>query len=127
MKEQTFSDIDSYLALQTTEVRLCLQHIRETIKSVVPDAEELISYQMPAFKYHGMLVYFAAFKNHCSFFAGNGSLIQSMADDLKDFKTSKATLQFTVENPLPDALVIKIVEARVKENLLKLENKKTKK
>ncbi len=127
MKEQTFTDIDSYLALQTKEVRTCLQHLRETIKSVVPDAEEVISYQMPAFKYHGMLVYFAAFKNHCSFFAGNGVLIQSMADELKAYKTAKATLQFTVDNPLPDELVIKIVKTRIKENLLKLEKKKNKK
>ncbi len=60
--------IDEYLALQTETVRAALEKLRQIIKSVVPDAEEAISYQIPAFKYHGLLVGFAAFEKHCSFF-----------------------------------------------------------
>ena len=110
-------NIDEYLLTLPDEVRITLEKLRQTIRQAAPDAEEVISYQMPAFKYHGMLVYFAAFKNHCSFFPGNAGLLETMKDELKDFKTSKGTLQFTVEKPLPVPLVKKIVKARVKENL----------
>ncbi len=112
-------NIDEYLFALPEEVRAILEKLRQTIRQAAPHAEEVISYQMPAFKYHGMLVYFAAFKNHCSFFPGNAGLLETMKDELKDFKTSKGTLQFTVEKPLPSALVKKIVKARIKENLSK--------
>jgi uncharacterized protein YdhG (YjbR/CyaY superfamily) len=110
---------DTYLATQPEEVRIVLEKLRHTIKIAAPDAEELISYGMPAFRYHGMLVYFAAFKNHCSFFPGNSGLVQSMQDELKSYKTAKGTIQFTVEKPLPAGLVTKIVKARIKENISK--------
>ena len=119
-------DIDTYIANQPEKVRVVLEKLRHTIKKAAPDAEEVISYQMPAFKYHGMLVYFAAFKNHCSFFPGNAGLVLSMRDELKVYKTAKGTIQFTVEKPLPGVLVTKIVKARVKENVEKLIAKKKK-
>lgn len=122
---QTLKDTDSYLALQPEKVRDVLEKLRQTIKSSAPEAEEVISYGMPAFRYHGMLVYFAAFKNHCSFFPG--SIVEKMKNELKNYKTSKGTIQFTAEKPLPTALVKKIIKARVKENLNKKKILSTKK
>ena len=117
-------NIDEYLIALPAEVSAVLEKLRQTIKQAAPDAEEVISYSMPAFKYHGMLVYFAAFKDHCSFFPGNAGLIDTMKEELKAYKTSKGTIQFTVEKPLAATLVKKIVKARMKENLSKQKNKK---
>jgi len=110
-------DVDSYLSLQPQNVQIALEKLRQIIKTTAPDAEEIISYGMPAYKFYGMLVYFAAFKNHCSFFPGNASLIEKMNDELKDYTTSKGTIKFTTDKPLPAALVKKIVKARMAENL----------
>ena len=120
--ENTVKNIDEYIALQPEKVRALLEKLRQTIKAAAPDAEEVISYKMPAFRYHGILVYFAAFKNHYSLFPANSSLITDMKDELKKYNTSKGTLQFKFEEPLPVALIKKIVKERVKQNLLK--NKK---
>ncbi len=114
-----YRDIDEYIALQPKEVQTALENLRQLIKEAAPEAEEVISYKMPAFKYHGMLVYFAAFKNHCSLFPGNSSLIKAMKDELKLYKTATGTIQFTIDKPLPATLVKKIVKARMKENLSK--------
>ena len=70
MQNLSIKDIDSYLAAVPQDMKPVLEKLRLTIKQAAPEAEEVISYGMPAFKYHGMLVYFAAFKNHCSFFPG---------------------------------------------------------
>jgi uncharacterized protein YdhG (YjbR/CyaY superfamily) len=115
MKETTAKTIDEYLDELPEREMILLHALRKAIKSVAPQAEELISYGMPAFKYHGMLVYFAAFKNHCSFFPGSSQIIK-LYDELKPFKTAKGTIQFTPEKPLPLALVKKIVKARMAEN-----------
>ena len=117
MKTVVAKDIDEYLSALPADVRAMLQKLRATINSVAPQAEEVISYAMPAFKYHGMLVYFSAFKNHCSFFPANSSLIAKMEEDLKPYRTAKGTIQFTVLHPLPAALVKKIVKARMQENI----------
>ena len=111
--------IDEYIVLQPKEVQVYLQKLRQTIKSAAPNAEETISYKMPAFRYHGMLVYFAAFKNHYSLFPANGSIIATMNEELKKYKTGKGTIQFTYGKPLPVALIKKIVKARVQQNLTK--------
>jgi uncharacterized protein YdhG (YjbR/CyaY superfamily) len=108
-------NIDEYLMDQPEKVRVVLEKLRHTIKQAAPKAEEVISYKMPAFKYHGMLVYFAAFKNHCSFFPGSTSGLTEIKE-LKEYITSKGTLQFTVDKPLPVTLVKKIVKLRVKQN-----------
>ncbi|HMS65621.1 MAG TPA: DUF1801 domain-containing protein [Ignavibacteria bacterium] len=117
LNTKNIKDIDTYLLLQPEPIRAVLEKLRKTIRSAAPEAEELISYHIPAYRYHGMLVYFAAFKNHCSFFPGG--IVESMKDELKDYKTSKGTIQFTIDNPLPDSLVRKIVKARMKQNILK--------
>ena len=112
-------DIDTYLALQPQNVRIALEKMRQVIKTTAPAAEEVISYGMPAYRYHGMLVYFAGFKNHYSLFPGNASMIAEMADELKGYKTSKGTIQFAPDKPMPVTLIKKIVKARMKENLSK--------
>lgn len=114
---KTYSSVQEYMSdVQDADKRKALEKLRKTIKSVVPKAEETISYQMPTFKYHGGLVSYAAFKNHCSLFPWNSTLIKEYADELKAFKTFKGTIQFTVEKPLPVGLVKKIIKARVKQN-----------
>jgi uncharacterized protein YdhG (YjbR/CyaY superfamily) len=116
MKATTANTVDEYLNTLPENVRSTLEDLRKTIKSAAPEAEEVISYQMPAYKYHGMLVYFSAFKNHCSFFLGSSLPLTELEDELKSYRTSKGTLQFTTDKPLPAWLVKKIVKARMKQN-----------
>ena len=118
-------DVDTYLALQPENVRIALEKMRQVIKATAPDAAEVISYGMPAYRYHGMLVYFAGFKNHYSLFPGNASMIAEMADELKGYKTSKGTIQFAPDKPMPVTLIKKIVKARMKENLSKQKKQQT--
>ena len=108
--------IDEYLAGVPEPARSTLNRVRATIRSVAPpEATEAISYGMPTFKYKGSLVAFAAFKNHCSFFPMSLAVIAAFKDDLVGFQTSKGTLRFPVDKPLPAALVKKIVKARIAE------------
>jgi uncharacterized protein YdhG (YjbR/CyaY superfamily) len=127
MEKLPVKNIDDYMAFQSEKVRETLENLRQIIRETAPEAEELISYGIPAYKYHGMLVYFAAYKKHCSLFGGTGSLTEEMKEELKAYKTSKGTIQFTVENPLPDDLVRHIVKFRMKQNVEKMKNKPSKK
>jgi|ERR1700719_2806538 len=107
--------VDNYLALVPEPARSTLQRMRTAIRSAVPaETTEAISYGIPAFNYKGPLVWFAAFSNHCSFFP-TASVIQAFKNDLKGYKTSKGTIQFPVDKPLPAALVKKMVKARLAE------------
>jgi uncharacterized protein YdhG (YjbR/CyaY superfamily) len=126
MEKLQAKTIDEYLAFQPEKVMEVLENLRQIIRETAPEAEEVISYGIPAYKYHGMLVYFAAYKKHCSLFAGNGALTEQMQEQLKAYKTSKGTIQFTVEKPLPDELVREIVKIRMKQNEEKMKNKKLK-
>ena len=119
-------DIDAYLAPLPEDVRAELEKLRKTIKAAAPGAEEVISYNMPAFRFHGMLCGFAAYKNHCSFFPWGGKAIVEFKDELKGFETAKGTIRFTLEKPLPVALVKKIVKMKVKDNLEKEKRKLSK-
>jgi len=93
-----------------------LNKIRAAIRSAVPpEAIETISYRIPAFKYKGVLVWFAAFSNHCSFFP-TAAVIETFKSELKGFSTSKGTIHFPVDKPLPTALVKKMVKLRVAQN-----------
>ncbi|TAL68638.1 MAG: DUF1801 domain-containing protein [Bacteroidetes bacterium] len=107
-------NIDEYLAAVPEPARTNLEKLRKIIKDIAPQAEEVISYGMPAFDYYGILVYFAAFKDHCSFFPGG--IVDSFKDELKAYKTSKGTIQFPLDKPLPASLVKKIVKVRMKQN-----------
>ncbi len=108
--------VDEYMARVPAKFRTALQRLRKTIKAAAPDAEEIISYQMPAFRQDGMLVYYAAFKDHCSLFVASDQVRRQFAAELKPFETGKGTLQFTPDQPLPDELVTRIVKVRVAEN-----------
>jgi uncharacterized protein YdhG (YjbR/CyaY superfamily) len=109
--------VDEYLAKVPEPARGTLNKVRAMIKAAAPaEATEGLSYSMPAFRYKGALVAYAAFKDHCSFFPMQASLIDAMKDELKGYRTSKGTLQFTVDKPLPATLVKKMVKARVAEN-----------
>jgi uncharacterized protein YdhG (YjbR/CyaY superfamily) len=109
-------DVADYLSQVPEPQREALERLRRTIKSTAPDAVEVISYQIPTFKLNGrMLVSYAAFKHHCSFFPGAGP-IEMHADDLKSFQTSKGTIQFTPEHPLSTTLVKRLVKTRIKLN-----------
>ncbi len=109
-------DIDDYLDGVPDEMRALLERLRKTIRSAAPRAVEAISYQMPTFKYQGRaLLAFAAFKNHCSIFPMSYAFIRAHEDELKPYYTSKGTIRFTVEKPLPAALVKQLVKTRMKE------------
>jgi|SRR5271169_665496 len=106
-------NVDEYLADVPEPARSTLKKLRATIQSAVPpEATETISYRIPAFKYKGVLVWFAAFSNHCSLFP-TASVIESFKNELNGFSTSKGTIQFPNDKPLPTALIRKLVKARV--------------
>jgi uncharacterized protein YdhG (YjbR/CyaY superfamily) len=109
-------DVDEYLAGIPEPARSALNKIRAAIRSAAPpEATETISYGMPAFRHNGVLVWFAAFSDHCSLFP-TASVIEEFKDELKGFSTSKGTIRFPADKPLPTALVKKLVKARVSEN-----------
>ena len=113
-------NVAEYLAGVPEPARGTLNKIRAVIRSAVPaDATEAISYGIPTFKYKGSVVWYAAFSNHCSLFP-TASVIEMFKKELKGFSTSKGTIQFPTDKPLPTALVKKLVKARVAQQ----ENKK---
>ena len=110
-------NIDEYLADVPEPARTTLNKIRATIRSAVPsEATETISYRIPTFNYKGGLVAFAAFSKHCSLFPMSYAVIREFNQELKDYHTSKGTIQFPVDKPLPAVLVKKMVKARIAEN-----------
>jgi uncharacterized protein YdhG (YjbR/CyaY superfamily) len=116
------TNVDEYIAGFPGAVIIKLQKLRETIKKAAPVAEELISYRMPAYKYHGVLVYFAAYKNHIGFYPGAGG-IAAFKRELSVYKGAKGSVQFPIEMPVPLSLVTKIVKFRVEQNLEKAKAK----
>ena len=109
--------VDEYLAGVPEPARSTLQHLRDVIRAAVPkETTEVISYGIPMFKFNGMLVGYAAFKKHCSLFPTGSGVLDLFGEELRGYRTSKGTIQFPADQPLPDALVKKIVKARVKEN-----------
>lgn len=109
-------DVDAYLRKVPPDARAALTKLRRTIKAAAPGAEEVISYAMPAYRLDGVLVYFAAFTGHCSFFPASKAIVRRFAKELSRFDASGATIRFTPDHPLPASLVQRIVRARVKEN-----------
>jgi uncharacterized protein YdhG (YjbR/CyaY superfamily) len=109
-------NVDEYLAGVPEPARSTLNKMRAAIRSAVPpEATETISYGMPAFKHKGVLVWFAAFSTHCSLFP-TAAVIEAFKNELKGFSTSKGTIHFPTDKPLPTALVKKLVKARVAQN-----------
>lgn len=115
--------VDEYLAGVPKEARATLEKLRQTIKAAAPMATEGISYQMPMYKHHGMVVGFAAFKDHCSIFPGS-AVMDAHKVELSRYNTSKGTIRFPANKPLPAALVKKLVKARIKENEARAKAKK---
>jgi uncharacterized protein YdhG (YjbR/CyaY superfamily) len=114
--------VNAYLARVPEPARTTLEKMRALIRAAAPkDATEAISYGIPSFQYKGALVWYAAFKKHCSFFPMDHSLEEEFAEDLKKYKTSKGTIQFPVDEPLSKKLVTRIVKARVTLNKVKAE------
>jgi uncharacterized protein YdhG (YjbR/CyaY superfamily) len=109
--------IDEYLAALSDDKRAALEKLRKTIRAAAPKAEECISYQLPAFRLEGrMLVAFGATTNHCAFYPMSSSTVEAYSDELQDYDTSKGTIRFQADNPLPATLVRKLVKARIAEN-----------
>ena len=125
-KATSAKDIDAYLASVPKNSRAALENLRQTIKSIVPEATEGISYQVPTFKYQGrMLVSYAAFSEHCSFFPGAGP-IEAHQNELKSYQTSKGTIRFTPSQPLPKSLIKKLVKTRIRLNEAALKKREKK-
>jgi uncharacterized protein YdhG (YjbR/CyaY superfamily) len=117
MRANRSKTVEEYLARVTEPARTTLEKMRTVIRSVVPkETTEVISYGMPTFRYKRMLVSLAAFKDHCSFFPLGSSVLDSLADELGEFRVAKGTLRFPIDKPMPAALVKKIVKARLAEN-----------
>jgi uncharacterized protein YdhG (YjbR/CyaY superfamily) len=108
--------IDEYLAALSDDKRAALEKLRKTIKAAAPKAEECISYSLPAFRQNGMLVAFGATANHCAFYLMSSTMADAYKDELKGYNTSKGTIRFEADKPLPAALVRKLVKARIAEN-----------
>ena len=116
--KKNFDSIDDYIATFPKNVQDVLQQIRQTIKTAAPEAEEIISYNMPAFKLNGNLVWFGAFKNHIGFYPRK-SAIEEFKEKLVDYEVTKVqgTVKFPLDKPMPLDLIKEMVKFRVKENL----------
>lgn len=124
--KHTFSSVEEYISVFSLPLQEMLQQLRKAIRQSAPDAEELISYNMPAFKLKGMLVYYAGYEKHIGFYP-MPSGIEGFKEQLKSYKTSKGAIQFPLDQPLPLDLVKEIVKCRVEENLYKAKEKGKKK
>lgn len=114
-----FKTVDEYFSTLSPETRKILEELRRIIRQAAPEAEEVVSYNMPAYRYHGMLVYFMAHKNHIGFYPGNKIVNEVFKDELRNYKTLKGTIQLPLSDGIPTRLIKKIVSFRVKENLEK--------
>jgi uncharacterized protein YdhG (YjbR/CyaY superfamily) len=123
MQESNAKTVDSYIESFTEDVQDNLKKIRQTIKKAAPKAEEVISYQMPAYKYHGFLVYFAAFKDHYSLFIPPNGVYEAFEDELKPYKIHKATWQIPINESIPFGLIEKVVIFAAKQNEKRKEEK----
>jgi uncharacterized protein YdhG (YjbR/CyaY superfamily) len=122
-----FKTVTEYFSSLTPAKRKVLKHMQKAIKEAAPEAEELISYNIPALKLHGMLVFYAAWKEHVALYGVSKTIADVFEKELKPYKQSKGTIQFPLHEPLPLSLITKIVKHRVKENIEKaaLKNKKS--
>jgi len=124
---KSVNSVEEYLELFPNPQRIALEKLRKAIKASAPKAEEVISYGMPGYKQNGALVYFGGFKTHCSFFPGSYSVIKQFAEELQVYKTSKGTIQLPFDKAIPSTLIKKMVQARVKENEIRIKKRAQKK
>ena len=113
--KKNFTTVDEYIAGFNPEIQTILEDLRAVIKKAAPGASEKISYQMPAFVFKGVLVYFAAYDHHIGFYP-TASGIENFKNELSDFETSRGTIRFPLDKPIPFDLVAGIVKFRIKEN-----------
>ena len=118
-----YKTVNEYHSTFPPGTRKKMKELNAAIKKAAPGAEEMICYNMPAFKLHGPLVYYAGYKNHIGFYP-TGSGISAFEKELSGYKTSKGTVQFPLESSLPLPLITRMVKFRVKQNLEKAEKKK---
>ena len=118
MTKTAAKTVDDYIAGYPREVQQLLRSMRQAIRKAAPKAEETISYKIPAFRLNGMLVWFAAFRNHIGFYPG-AEAMKVFKNELSAYKSAKGSVQFPFDQPLPLALVGRIVKFRVKQNLKK--------
>ena len=116
------NSIDQHIAQFPKETQQLLELLRMTIRQAAPTAEEVISYSMPAFKQNGVLVWFTGYKNHIGFYPGAAG-IEAFTNEIKSYKTSKGTIQFQLNEPIPYDLIAKITTFRVQQNLQKKKKK----
>lgn len=121
---KTAASVTEYIAAADPQARKALREIRKTIKAVAPKAEEVISYQMPGYKYHGMLVFFAAWKNHISLYPAPWGA-ESLKKEMSEYEGSKGTIKFPLDKPMPITLIRKMVKYRMKENEMRASLKKS--
>ena len=112
-----FETVDEYFSSLPETARIKLEMLRKIIRNVVPGAAELISYNMPAFRFHGLLLYFAAHKEHIGFYPGNTMAIEMFKKELTGYRTSKGTIQLPLDKDLPVTLIENIIRFRVQQNL----------
>lgn len=122
----SYTTIDEYIATFPEDIQAKLKQIRAVIKATAPEATEKISYQVPTFYLHGNLVHFAAFKQHISFFPSSSG-VRVFEAELSPYETSKGTIKFPLDKPMPLDLIRRITEFRVMENLEKAKTKSSKK
>ncbi|MFK7697128.1 iron chaperone [Paenibacillus sp. HJGM_3] len=125
--KSNFQSVDEYIVTFPQDVQAILEQIRQTIREAVPEAEEVISYQLPAYKYHGMLIYFSAYKAHTSLsFPPPFTVFEVFRDRLAPYDVSKSAVKFPLASPFPYDLLTDMVKFRAEENREK-ESKKKKK
>ncbi|MCW3105282.1 MAG: hypothetical protein JWO09_3722 [Bacteroidetes bacterium] len=116
-------DVDNYIASFPPETRVLLEQLRAIIRKAAPQAEEVISYKMPAYQQDGMIVYFAGYAKHIGFYP-TGTVIAAFKKEIAAYKNSKGAVQFPLDKRLPVGLITKMVKFKVKENREKAESKK---
>ena len=123
-KMKAASSVDEYIAMADPQAKKALKDIRKTIKDAAPKAEEVISYQIPGYKYHGMLVFFAAWKNHISLYPAPWKA-EDLKKEMSAYEGSKGTIKFPLDKPMPLALIKKMVKYRIRENEMRAALKKS--
>lgn len=124
MEQPKPENIDQYIASFPVETQKLLQQIRETIHKAVPEAKEVISYSMPAFKQNTVLVYFAGYAKHIGFYP-TGSGIEAFKEEFTQYKWSKGAVQFSLDKPLPLDLISRITRFKAERDLEKVKKKKS--
>jgi uncharacterized protein YdhG (YjbR/CyaY superfamily) len=123
-KMKTAASVAEYIAAADPKTQKALRDIRKTIRTTAPMAEEVISYQIPGYRYHGMLVFFAAWKNHISLYPAPWGA-DALKKEMSAYEGSKGTIKFPVDKPMPLALIKKVVKYRMKENEMRADLKKS--